>query len=119
MAPGALGGQSLGCASWSLQEFGGGEESRAPTGDREVLPQCPGASIVLGCIPDIYKACTCPALRSKREPGVSNRNMGGLPERGAGKSEARFWSDSSLCVADIWQVLAVVFAPGGRGDCQL
>ena len=84
-----------------------------------VLPQCPGASIVLGCIPDIYKACTWPALRPKREPGVSDRNMDGLPERGADKSEARFCSDSPLCVADIWQVLAVVFAPGGRGDCQL
>ena len=116
MAPEALGGQSLGCASWSLQEFGVGEESRAQTGGREVLPQWPGASIVLGCIPDIYKACTCPSLRPNKEPAVCNRNMDGLMERGSDKSEARFWSDSPLCVADSWQVLAVVFAPGGRGD---
>ena len=76
-----------------------------------VLPQCPGASIVLGCIPDIYKACTWPALRPKREPGVSDRNMDGLPERGADKSEARFCSNTALCVADSEQDMASAFTP--------
>ena len=33
---------------------------------------------MLGCIPDIYKACTCPSLRPKKEPAVCNRNMDGL-----------------------------------------
>ena len=28
---------------------------------------------LLGCTPQAYRVCTCPALRSKKEPGISNR----------------------------------------------
>ena len=33
---------------------------------------------VLGCTPQAYKACTCLALRTTKEPRVSNRDINGL-----------------------------------------
>ena len=37
---------------------------------------------LLGCTLQAYKPCTCPASRLKKEPGVSNRDISGLTDRG-------------------------------------
>lgn len=39
--------------------------------------------MVLGCTPRACKACTCPASRLKKEPGVSDRGIRGLMDRGS------------------------------------
>ena len=49
---------------------------------------------MLGCTPQAYKACTYPALRLKKEPRVSNRDINGLVDgAGAYMSEERFWNN--------------------------
>ena len=56
----------------------------------------------------------CRALKPKKEPGVSNRDINGLMDWGAYMSEARSWSDTPPCVVDggrtWWQSLL-----GGSG----
>ena len=70
---------------------------------------------VLGCTPQAYKPCTCPASRLKKKPRVSNRDINSLMDWGAYTSEARSWSDTPLCVAEGRQDLAAVLAPQGEG----
>lgn len=36
----------------------------------------------MGCTPQAYEACAGPALRSKKEPGVSDRDINGLMDIG-------------------------------------
>ena len=55
---------------------------------------------VLGCTPQAYKACACPSLRPKKEPGVSDRDINGLTDGGAYMSEARSWVDTPLCAVE-------------------
>ena len=69
--------------------------------------------ILLGCILQAYKACTCPVLRPKKEPRVSDRDINGFMDGGANMSEAKFWSNTPLCAADGRQDMAAGFAPGG------
>ena len=71
--------------------------------------------ILLGCTPQAYKACTCWALRWKKEPRVSDGDISGLIGGGAYTSKARSWSDTPLCVADSRQDMVAIFAPGGNG----
>ena len=61
------------------------------------------------------KPCTCPSLGLKKEPGVRDRDVSGLMDGGSYMSEARCWSDTSLCRADDWQDRAASLAPKGRG----
>ena len=49
------------------------------------------ATNTVGCIPQTYKAYTCPVLEPEIGPGVSNRDMNGLVDEGAYMSEARSW----------------------------
>lgn len=46
---------------------------------------------MLDDIPQAYMACTCLALRPKKEPGDSNRDISGLIDGGCYTSEARSW----------------------------
>ena len=72
---------------------------------------------MLGCTPKAYNACTCPALRTKKEePGVSKRDISGLMHWEAYMSEARSWSGTPLYAADTGQEKAAGFTPGGRED---
>lgn len=43
------------------------------------------AKMGLGYIPQVYEACTCPASRLKKEPGVSDRDTHGLIVGGGGR----------------------------------
>ena len=45
-------------------------------------PQLAQTTRVVGCIPQTSKTCTCLASSPKREPGVSNRDIGGLTHGG-------------------------------------
>ena len=45
--------------------------------------------MLLGCAPQAYKAYTCPAIRLKKQPSVSNRHVSGLEDKGAYMSEVR------------------------------
>lgn len=56
--------------------------------------------IVLGCTPQDYKPCTCQALRLKKEPKISNRDINSLMNEGAYTSETRSWSYTPLCAVD-------------------
>jgi len=47
------------------------------------------AARVWGCTPHAYKTCTCSALRLKKEPGVSNRDVNDLTDKGAYTSLAK------------------------------
>lgn len=38
---------------------------------------------LLGCTPQVFRACTCPASRLKKEPSVSNRDISGLMNGGS------------------------------------
>ena len=59
--------------------------------------------------------CTCPALRPKKEPRVSNKDICGLMGAGAYTSEARSWSDTPQRAAvDGGQDMAAGFAPRGK-----
>lgn len=69
---------------------------------------------VVGCIPQTSKACTCPASRPKREPGVSNRDISGLMHGGSYTSESRSWSNMPPCVSDSGQDVVAVLVPGGK-----
>ena len=53
---------------------------------------------ILGCTSQTYKPCTCQSLRPKRGPGVSNRVINGLMDRGAYMPGPRSWSDTPPCV---------------------
>ena len=55
---------------------------------------------LMGCTPQAYKACTSPASRPKKEPGVSDRDINGLTDGGAYLSGARSWSDTPPCAAN-------------------
>lgn len=54
---------------------------------------------VLGCTPQTSKPCACPALRAKKEPGDSDRDVSGLLDRvsytsetmGPGATPHRVW----------------------------
>ena len=70
---------------------------------------------LLGCTPQAYKACACPASKLKKESRVSNRDISGLMDGGAYTAEARSWRDTPLCAADGGQDIVVVFAPEGKG----
>ena len=67
---------------------------------------------VLSYSPQTCKCCNCPATRPKKEPRVSDRDISGLMDVGSYMSEARSWSDTSLCVVDDGQYMAAVFALG-------
>ena len=70
---------------------------------------------LLGCTPQAYEACACPASRLNKQPWVSNRDINGLMNGGAYTSEARSWSDTPPpCAADSRQDVAVVFTRGGK-----
>ena len=61
-------------------------------------------------------ACTCPALRPKKEPRVcSNRDINGVMDGGPYMSEVRSWSDTPACAADSGQDRAAVFTPTWKG----
>ena len=87
------------------------------------FPRSLGCSALLRCTPQAYKACVCPALRPKKEPGVRNRDVSGLADGGADLSEARSWSDTPACVvdggqdkaADGGQDMAASFSPPRKG----
>ena len=64
----------------------------------------------MGCTLQAYKACVCPAIRLKKEPGVSHRDISGLLDR----RFLQFWSDTPLYTAKRGQDTAAVFAAGGR-----
>ena len=66
---------------------------------------------VTGLHPQAYKACACPASRLKKQPGVSNRDTGGLMDGGVYRSEASFWRDTPLCAVDRGQDVLAGFAP--------
>ena len=65
--------------------------------------------------PQAYKACACPASRPKKKPRAQDRDISGLMDVGSYMSEARSWSDTSLCVVDDgligYQKLAEEHAP--------
>lgn len=71
-------------------------------------------SILLDCTSQTWKPCTCLALRQEKEPGVSNRDINGLMDRGIYTAKARSWSNILLCAALGRQKMVVVFAPGMR-----
>ena len=49
---------------------------------------------LLGCTPQACKPCSCPALRLKKEPRDSNRDISGLMDRGSYTSETKgSWSN--------------------------
>ena len=75
--------------------------------------------MLLGCAPQAYKAYTCPALRLKKQPSVSNRHVSGLEDKGAYVSEVRSWNDTPQCAVNDGQDMAAGFTPEGREDCQL
>ena len=75
--------------------------------------------IVLGCTPQDYKPCTCQALRLKKEPRVSNRDINNLMDEGAYTSETRSWSYTPPCAADGEQGMVAVFAPEGTRRLQV
>ena len=62
----------------------------------------------MGCPPQAYKPCACPASRLKKEPRVSNRDINGLMDEGTYTSEAKSWSNEG-------QDKMIVFAPGKEG----
>jgi len=62
--------------------------------------------------PQAYKACACPASRPRKKPRAQDRDISGLMDVGSYMSEARSWSDTSLCVVDDGQYMAAVFALG-------
>ena len=57
-----------------------------------------------------YWACICLALRPKKEPRVSKRDINGLMDGGAYTSEAESWSDTPPCAAEV---------RAGHGCCRL
>ena len=56
-------------------------------------------SSVVGLYPQANKIYSCPASRLKKIPGVSNRDISGLMDRGASMSEASSRSEILTCVA--------------------
>ena len=68
------------------------------------------AEQVLGCIPQAYEACTCPVLRPKKDPGVSNRDISGLMDRG---KLTRLKQHPTVC-GDGGQDTVAVLTPGGK-----
>ena len=72
---------------------------------------------MLGCTPQAYKACTCPASNQKKEPGVNNRDISGLMDGGSYTCEARSWSNNPPCASDGRKDMVAVFAsaPAGKG----
>ena len=62
----------------------------------------------MGCLPQAYKSCACPASRLKKEPRVSNRDISGLMDEGTYTSGAKSWSNER-------QDKMIVFAPGKEG----
>ena len=71
-------------------------------------------SILLDCTSQTWKPCTCLALREEKDPGVSNRDINDLMDRGIYTAKARSWSNILLCAALGGQDMVVVFAPGMR-----
>ena len=67
----------------------------------------------MGCTPQAYKVCACPALKLKKEPRVSNRDINGVMDGGPYTAEARSWSDTPPCAADSRQDMVAVFTAGG------
>ena len=71
---------------------------------------------MLGCTPQVYKACICPALRTKKEPGVNNRDINSLMDGGSYTSEASCWSNTPTKYRPSEQDMVAVFIPkAGRG----
>ena len=76
---------------------------------------------LLGCTPQAYTPCACPASRPKKEPGAGNRDISGLTDGGAYMSEARSWRDTVPCAGArragcgrTWRQSLL-----GERDCQL
>lgn len=66
----------------------------------------------------LAQPCTCPALRARTEPEVSNRDVSSLMDMGPHTSEARSWGNTTpLGEADRCQ-WAAVFPGGEFGGCQ-
>ena len=70
---------------------------------------------MLGCTPQAYKACACPASRLKKESGISNRDINGFMDGRAYMPEARSWGDTPPCAAHGRQDIVAVFAGGWGG----
>lgn len=64
-----------------------------------------------GSTPQTFMLCTYPALRPKKEPRDSHRDIDGLLVRGCGTSEASSWR---LCVTQGKQDMAAAFSTRGR-----
>ena len=69
----------------------------------------------MGCTPQTYKPCACPASGLRKEAKVSNRDINGLMDEGSYMSKTRFWSNTPPCAADGRQDMVMGFAMGG-GD---
>ena len=69
---------------------------------------------ILGCTPQTYKPCTCQSSRQKSGPGVSNRDINGLTDRGAYMPGPRSWRDTPPCA----EHFAADSFPGGEGGYQ-
>ena len=70
---------------------------------------------MLDDIPQAYMACTCLALRPKKEPGDSNRDISGLIDGQAYMSEAKSSSKTPSFVVDGGQDMVEVIAPKWKG----
>ena len=70
----------------------------------------------VGLCPTGYKACTCSALRQKKEPRVSNTDIHGLMDGGAYMAEARSWRTPQSVQQTAWRQSSF---PEGRGESQL
>ena len=64
----------------------------SPCSDSPIVTSHFSSLVVLGWTPQDYKAHTCSASRQRREARVSNRDVGGLMDRGAYPHEVRSWS---------------------------
>ena len=53
---------------------------------------------LLGCTPQTCKPCSCPALRPKKEPGDSDRDINGLLDRASYRSAAKHPAATPHCV---------------------
>ena len=67
---------------------------------------------LLGCTPQTYEACACPASRPKKEPGVSNRDISGLTDSGTLTCLKRDPGATPHRVPDSRQDMAAGFAWG-------
>ena len=99
-------------------ELGIARACTAAADSRPGLEPHPGPKNLLGCTLQACNACTCPVSKPKKEPGVSNRDIGGFMDGGAYLSEARSWrTPQSLQQMAGWTGQQAVFTPGsGEGE---